>query len=60
MYDDNNRTAEDGEVNSSLKYDRSGKVAVILVPQPSDDPNDPLVISALSTILPSTVSVNEY
>lgn len=28
---------------SHLKYDRSGKVPTILVPQPSDDPNDPLV-----------------
>ena len=26
-----------------MKYDRSGPVPVILVPQPSDDPNDPLV-----------------
>ncbi|KAF1815955.1 synaptic vesicle transporter [Eremomyces bilateralis CBS 781.70] len=26
----------------NLKYDRSGKTPIILVPQPSDDPNDPL------------------
>lgn len=26
-----------------LKYDHSGKQPIILVPQPSDDPNDPLV-----------------
>ncbi|OJJ47455.1 hypothetical protein ASPZODRAFT_141049 [Penicilliopsis zonata CBS 506.65] len=25
-----------------LKYDRSGPIPIILVPQPSDDPNDPL------------------
>ena len=30
-------------LSSHLKYDRSGDVPVILVPQPSDDPNDPLV-----------------
>ncbi|KAJ5625982.1 hypothetical protein N7510_002291 [Penicillium lagena] len=27
---------------TGLKYDYSGKVPIILVPQPSDDPNDPL------------------
>jgi hypothetical protein len=27
--------------NPNLKYDRTG--TIILVPQPSDDPNDPLV-----------------
>ncbi|EGD96752.1 MFS transporter [Trichophyton tonsurans CBS 112818] len=27
---------------SHLKYDKSGSVPIILVPQPSDDPNDPL------------------
>ncbi|OAL70169.1 MFS transporter [Trichophyton violaceum] len=27
---------------SHLKYDKSGAVPIILVPQPSDDPNDPL------------------
>ncbi|KAL2857746.1 major facilitator superfamily domain-containing protein [Aspergillus pseudoustus] len=27
---------------SHLKYDRSGSVPILLVPQPSDDPNDPL------------------
>ncbi|KAI9373308.1 major facilitator superfamily domain-containing protein [Aspergillus egyptiacus] len=26
----------------NLKYDRSGSVPILLVPQPSDDPNDPL------------------
>ncbi|KAL3489177.1 major facilitator superfamily domain-containing protein [Aspergillus germanicus] len=28
--------------HSHLKYDRSGSVPILLVPQPSDDPNDPL------------------
>ncbi|KAL2864587.1 putative MFS transporter [Aspergillus lucknowensis] len=28
--------------HSNLKYDRSGSVPILLVPQPSDDPNDPL------------------
>jgi hypothetical protein len=28
-------------VGSGLKYDKTGKI--LLVPQPSDDPNDPLV-----------------
>jgi hypothetical protein len=30
-------------LDSRLKYDRSGDVPILLVPQPSDDPNDPLV-----------------
>ncbi|KAH2506674.1 hypothetical protein KXW70_009571 [Aspergillus fumigatus] len=29
-------------LDSRLKYDRSGDVPILLVPQPSDDPNDPL------------------
>ncbi|KAL4808548.1 major facilitator superfamily domain-containing protein [Aspergillus unguis] len=28
--------------DSNLKYDRSGSEPILLVPQPSDDPNDPL------------------
>ena len=28
-----------------LKYDRSGPVPILLIPQPSDDPYDPLVCS---------------
>jgi hypothetical protein len=34
--------------HSHLKYDRSGSVPILLVPQPSDDPNDPLVCPELS------------
>jgi hypothetical protein len=34
-------------LDSTVKCDRSGPVPVILVPQPSDDPNDPLVRSVL-------------
>lgn len=30
-------------IKPGVKYDRTGKVPIILVPQPSDDPNDPLV-----------------
>lgn len=30
-------------VGEGLKFDRTGRHHVILVPQPSDDPNDPLV-----------------
>ena len=41
VFDDESRQIE---VNSTLKYDTSGPVPIILVPQPSDDPNDPLVI----------------
>jgi hypothetical protein len=35
------RTAESRIGRSGLKYDKTGKI--LLVPQPSDDPNDPLV-----------------
>jgi hypothetical protein len=34
--------AADGNGTSTLKTDNSGPVPIILVPQPSDDPNDPL------------------
>lgn len=35
---------QDGQLESRrLKYDRSGPIPIRLVPQPSDDPNDPLV-----------------
>jgi hypothetical protein len=30
-------------IDPNIKYDRTGPVPIILVPQPSDDPNDPLV-----------------
>ena len=43
MLDDASRPAGTGLIDSRLKYDRSGPVPIILVPQPSDDPNDPLV-----------------
>ncbi|KAI9039087.1 putative MFS transporter [Aspergillus affinis] len=35
-------SSERATVDASLKYDRSGSVPILLVPQPSDDPNDPL------------------
>lgn len=40
---------DDVQADSVLKYDRSGPVPIILVPQPSDDPNDPLVFPPCST-----------
>ncbi|PLB36338.1 putative MFS transporter [Aspergillus candidus] len=49
----------DSALNPNLKYDRSGAVPVLLIPQPTDDPNDPLnwplwkrdlIISALSIV----------
>lgn len=41
VYDDERREAELVQRDSQLKRDKTGKI--ILVPQPSDDPNDPLV-----------------
>ncbi|KAH6612525.1 MFS transporter-like protein [Boeremia exigua] len=38
--DGKTRSAAEHAARAALKYDRSGKV--LLVPQPSDDPNDPL------------------
>lgn len=38
---DRKREAVQDAARSSLKYDKTGKI--LLVPQPSDDPNDPLV-----------------
>jgi hypothetical protein len=38
---------EVGERNTRLKYDKTGKI--LLVPQPSDDPNDPLVRKSSDT-----------
>jgi hypothetical protein len=46
VVDDEARRAENHTtLDPNLKYDRSGSVPIILVPQPSDDPNDPLVRS---------------
>ncbi|KAL4779094.1 major facilitator superfamily domain-containing protein [Aspergillus varians] len=52
---------------SNLKYDRSGSEPILLVPQPSDDPNDPLnwplwkrdltlVVLSLVTVICATTS----
>ncbi|KAI9781388.1 MAG: hypothetical protein M1839_005982 [Geoglossum umbratile] len=41
VLDDSNRQ-EELNTNLKLKYDRTGSIPIILVPQPSDDPNDPL------------------
>jgi hypothetical protein len=43
VLEDASRPAEIGATHSRIKYDESGPVKIILVPQPSDDPNDPLV-----------------
>lgn len=67
IYDDASRPAHDGELDSRLKYDRSGAVPIILVPQPSDDPNDPLnwplwrrdlilVLLSILSVIASTLS----
>lgn len=67
VYDDDSRPTEHGEIDSRLKYDRSGPVPIILVPQPSDDPNDPLnwplwkrdsilVILSILSVIASTLS----
>ncbi|TVY47265.1 putative MFS-type transporter [Lachnellula occidentalis] len=44
-FDDPDRPqVADGSAAAGLKCDTSGPVRIILVPQPSDDPNDPLVV----------------
>lgn len=44
VVDDEARRAEETTIlDPNLKYDKSGPTPIILVPQPSDDPNDPLV-----------------
>ncbi|KAF7517768.1 hypothetical protein PCG10_001026 [Penicillium crustosum] len=67
IYEQNSDSSDQTPGASGLKYDRSGNQPVILVPQPSDDPNDPLnwplwrrdiILSILSfvTILCTTLS----
>ncbi|POR39805.1 MFS-type transporter [Tolypocladium paradoxum] len=41
-FDDPHHPREASGDDASLKCDTSGKVPIILIPQPSDDPNDPL------------------
>lgn len=50
VLDDESRPPQNDEFDSRLKYDKSGPVPIILVPQPSDDPNDPLVSSLINMI----------
>lgn len=38
------------KLDPNLKYDTSGSTPIVLIPQPSDDPNDPLVRCALYCI----------
>jgi hypothetical protein len=48
-FDDPERPQAATSEHSGLKCDTSGSVPIILVPQPSDDPNDPLVLPFLAT-----------
>ncbi|KAM5355742.1 hypothetical protein ACJ41O_002388 [Fusarium nematophilum] len=41
-FDDPSRPQVASELDAHLKCDSSGKEPIILIPQPSDDPNDPL------------------
>jgi hypothetical protein len=41
--DEKRRETEQLTIDPNLKYDTTGKTPIILVPQPSNDPNDPLV-----------------
>ncbi|KAL8740623.1 MAG: hypothetical protein Q9190_006698 [Brigantiaea leucoxantha] len=43
VLDDDHGTSQLGGARTDLKYGRDGSGPFILVPQPSDDPNDPLV-----------------
>lgn len=53
MLEDERRREEEAR-DGGLKYDRSGKI--LLVPQPSDDPNDPLVCTCFVPSSPLTTS----
>lgn len=55
VYDDASRQVEVG--SAALKYDRNGREPIILVPQPSDDPNDPLASSPDSVQTLETLSL---
>jgi hypothetical protein len=52
-FDDPERPQAATSEHAGLKCDTSGPVPIILVPQPSDDPNDPLVrvLEARHTLL---------
>ncbi|KAL7275490.1 hypothetical protein RUND412_001576 [Rhizina undulata] len=56
------RTTTSSELDPRLKYDTSGPYPIILVPQPSDDPNDPLIMAAtLGPILAAnTITLSSY
>ncbi|KAM0424783.1 hypothetical protein ACHAPT_010093 [Fusarium lateritium] len=41
-FDDPSQPQVPSDHHENLKFDRSGKEPIILIPQPSDDPNDPL------------------
>ena len=46
VYDDETQSPEQLGRDAHLKRDKTGKI--ILVPQPSDDPNDPLVCFSIN------------
>jgi hypothetical protein len=51
--DETRRVEESLTISPNLKYDTTGRTPIILVPQPSDDPNDPLVcIHSLHSVAP--------
>lgn len=43
IYEKDQPAGQETHAIPGLKYDRTTKEPTILVPQPSDDPNDPLV-----------------
>lgn len=43
IYEKERVESQPSNYHTELKYDRSGSEPILLVPQPSDDPNDPLV-----------------
>lgn len=56
VHESGGHSRHDGAHNDpNLKYDRSKRIPIILHPQPSDDPNDPLVCQNLPT--PSTPAI---
>lgn len=50
MLEDASQSHDQHATKPWLKYDHSGAVPIILVPQPSDDPNDPLVQNPISSL----------
>ncbi|KAL8874283.1 MAG: hypothetical protein Q9174_000363 [Haloplaca sp. 1 TL-2023] len=51
VLDHSDRPDTPSHFHTNIKYDRKGPVPIILVPQPSEDPNDPLVQASISLLL---------